>query len=140
MVKLIDSKEANEVIDIVREKQKEEKYIFYSWHLEYLDYSDVSEENLEYMYEIIKKTPINYDIEENLKRNEIISAIIETATNQEIKEKFKNILIDENEKSTELILNKEKNRLTGGMISEYLYRQKEIYNQALGNNDNISQN
>ena len=140
MIKLIDSKEANEVIDIIREKQKEEKYIFYSWHLEYLDYSNVSDENLEYMYEVIKETPINYDIEENLKRNEIISAIIERATNQEIKEKFKNILINENEKLNELILNKEKNRLTGSSISDYLCRQKEIYNQTLENNDNISQN
>ncbi len=133
MIKLIDSKKANEVIDIIREKQKEEKYIFYYWHLESLDYSNVSDENLKYMYEVIKETPINYDIEENLKRNEIISSIIKTTTNQEIKEKFKNILIDENEKSTELILNKEKNRLTDSSISDYLYRQKEIYNQAFEN-------
>ena len=47
--------------------------------------------------------------------------------NEEMKNKFIDIILNENEKNIELIKNKEKNRLTDNMISIFLSIQDSTY-------------
>ncbi len=62
-----------------------------------------------------------------MQKNELINQIINKTQNQEIKEKFMKVIVEQNEANIEMIKNKEKNRLTDKEIDNYLNEQQEIY-------------
>ncbi len=124
----IENMDSNEAINIIKPKQKEEKYIFYSLGLAYLDYSNVSDENLEYMYKNIVNTHVGFNFEKNLYRNELILTIASTTKNEEMKRKLLDIILAENEKTIEFISNKD--RVSDGDVERYLSIQEMLYNEA----------
>ena len=75
----------------------------------------------------MKDEQIIVNTDYNMSRNELIYSILETLENKEYLTKFANIIISENEEIVKNILDQDKNRLTYKQISEYLNRQKEIY-------------
>ena len=124
------NKEYDNSINAIRELNKTEKYDNYFDIYGGIDYSQLSNENLEYIYNEIIKTPITVNVEYDMQKNRVIERIINTTNNEEIKTKLAQIIIDENDEYVEMINNKEKNRLINNEIKSYINEQEKIYELA----------
>ncbi len=62
-----------------------------------------------------------------MQKNDIIVSVLNSCKNQEIKNKFARLAIDQNEEMVAMINNKEKNRLMPDEINYYLQQQEYFY-------------
>lgn len=128
----VKANEDNKVIELIKKFREDKKNkIFIYDELILIDYSTVETENLEYVYNLIKNDKIVANTKYNIDRNRIMKKVITTSTNEEMIEKFCNIIIEENDLMILNIKDREKNRLTKGQIDSYLETQKQIYEVAL---------
>ena len=121
--------DSSKILDKVLEIKETKKYkrMLYAVLLT-MDYKDVDNEKLKIIYEFLEEQGISANAENNIKRNNIIRNIVEDVNDAEIKEKFKEIIIKENNEMIESIKNQEVNRLTEKQINSYLKQQERIYN------------
>ncbi len=76
---------------------------------------------------MIEKVPVTVNIQYNMQKNDIIVSVLNSCKNQEIKNKFARLAIDQNEEMVAMINNKEKNRLMPDEINYYLQQQEYFY-------------
>lgn len=128
----VKANEDNKVIELIKKFREDKKNkIFIYDELILIDYSTVETENLEYVYNLIKNDKIVANTKYNIDRNRIMKKVITTSTNEEMIEKFCDIIIKENDLMILNIKDREKNRLTKEQIDLYLETQKQIYEVAL---------
>ena len=116
----------DEEIAKIRKYQETEKYYEFYLELERIDYSKVNNENMEYIYQMLKNRQLIVDTQYNISRNNVIRKILETSKNEEYLSKFAEIIISENKEMMDNILNQDKNRLSDKQINEYIKQQREI--------------
>ncbi|MCI8470799.1 MAG: O-antigen ligase family protein [Clostridia bacterium] len=127
MVNTLKRQKYDYAVELIKDYRKTERYGIYNYELSQLDYSSVSDENLNYIYEMIEKVPITVNIQYNMQKNDIIVSVLNSCKNQEIKNKFARLAIDQNEEMVAMINNKEKNRLMPDEINYYLQQQEYFY-------------
>lgn len=126
--KYLNERKYNETINEIKLYCKNEKYNQFNEELEQIDYSKISDENLEYVYQFVKKQPIIVNTDTNMLKNEIINKIITTTKNKEYAMKFAKIVIEENEEIIKNILDQDKNRLPSNQVNQYVSFQRKLCN------------
>lgn len=126
--KYLNEGKYNETVDEIKSYCKGEKYNQFTEELEQIDYSKINDENLEYIYQFVKKQPIIVNTNTNMLKNEIINKIITTTKNEEYALKFAKIIIEENEKIINNILDQDKNRLPENQVNQYISFQRKLCN------------
>lgn len=118
----------NECISEISEYRKREKYDLNFEMYSYINYEEISDENLDYIYNVLKDFKIVSNTGINIARNQVLMKIISEAPESQ---RFCEIIINENDEIVENIKNKEKNRLSDDIIEMYLMMQEQILNLAL---------
>ena len=123
--------DTNKVIETLEEIRKQEKNNLYLDFLKELDYSSVSSKNLQYLYDELIDIPVTVNIEYNMQKNRVIEKIVSTSSNEEMNQKFAEIIIEQNEEICDMIENKDETRLTKGDKKRYLAEQENIIESIL---------
>lgn len=92
-----------------------------------LEYENLTDENLEYVTNIILEQDIIPSTGYNMAKNEMMERIIREISNSDITIKLANLVVSENDKMIQNITNVEVNRLSKDSVERYLQRQQDIY-------------
>lgn len=122
--------DSDKLLNLTIKYNKNEPYYNFNNIYLYIDYSNVSEENMEYLYNRIKSQKLVVNTEKNIIRNRVIENVLKTCKDQEIVNKFAQIVIDENIEMTNNINAKIENRLNEEKKQKYMNEQIELVKMA----------
>ncbi len=128
----INDKEYSNAIDIMKQHHKTEKSEKFTEYLIVMNYADLDNEQLEFVYDFIKNRKLTVITSFNIERNNIIKRVLTTSTNDEWKQKFAEIVIEENDKMKANISDRTRNKLRPKNITGFLEEQESLYQMALG--------
>ena len=122
--------DTDKLLNLTMEYNENEPYYNFNNIYLYVNYSTVTEENMEYLYNKIKSQKLVVNTEKNIIRNRVIENVLQTCNDQEIVNKFAQIVINENTEMIDNINAKELNRLSEYKIQKYISEQKELVEMA----------
>lgn len=118
-------------INSIREIRKTEKNRFFYDELLVLVFGKINDENILYIFKMIKQEKMQIDPIYNIEKNNILYNILKECQNDEIKKEIADYIIYQNEKMIYNIEDEEKNRLSNVKKNSYLNKQKDIYEYAV---------
>lgn len=122
--------DTDKLLNLTMEYNENEPYYNFNNIYLYVNYSTVTEGNMEYLYNKIKSQKLVVNTEKNIIRNRVIENVLQTCNDQEIVNKFAQIVINENTEMIDNINAKELNRLSEYKIQKYISEQKELVEMA----------